>query len=141
MIDGDFSTAIDFADRTGYRIMQLRKFLDPSAPCLLEVGDCSEYEWDQLLARACIIKQEHGMPDSFWVFFDPDDNGEGFLLVGPTPDWLVGMASAYLDHLAIDDSSEKSLLRQIREQAMACPVTNAAAAMVGLPALRDAWSD
>lgn len=139
MTNDDFSIALNFASRNGYQIITLHEFLAPTTPCLLELGDRSQHEWDQLLARARIIKQEHDMPDSFWVFFDPDDDSEGFLLIGPTPDWLVGMASAYLDHLAIDDSSEENLLRQIRERAMACPVTRAAAAMVGLTALRDVW--
>lgn len=141
MTNNDFNIARNFASRNGYQIVPLREFLDPGTPCLLELGDRSDHEWDQLLERARIIKQEHDMPDSFWVFFDPDDDSEGFLLIGPTPDWVLSMAAAHLDHLALDDSSEKNLLRQIREQAMACPVTCAAAAMVGLTALRDVWRD
>ena len=133
MTGDDFSIALNFASRNGYQIMTLHEFLAPTCDCLLE--------WDRLLKRARFIKQEHNMPDSFWVFFDPDDDdSDGFLLIGPTPDWLVGMASAYLDHLTSDDDrSERELLRQIRERAMACPVTCAAAAMVGLTALRDVW--
>lgn len=127
--------AIDYAREEGYTIASLAEVRAAREPMIWPRLDRADNvkEWEALRQRIETTVSERGLPDSVWVWFDHDDDCEGFMLVGPSPAWLLVASMIYLDHLNLVNKSS------FRAKVLRRPDIMAKAAMMGLMDLRDTY--